>query len=525
MAKPKMATIQIVRRVTLGVMLVGLTVLTYLHQRMQGIPTIDTLDPFGGLETLMRFVGGGDLIKKIEPGTLVLFGGVVALGIVLSRFFCGWFCAFGALQGIFGWVGRKLFKKRPTVPAKVDRYLRWLKYPVLVLIIYFTWKAGDLVIRPYDPLAAYGHLSAGLTAITGEFLIGFILLIASLVLSVIYERAFCKYLCPLGAVNAILSRVPFFRSPLFRIRRVASTCISCSKCDKTCPMNVDISKPDAINDPECIGCMECVTACPTKVNSLEPTLGGKAVKLGLVVALGFVIYGTAGIVGQVAGFAPKSLDELAATGKLSVSDIKGSSTWEMVAESYGVELEKLHREAKVDMGRVPRMTMLKDTAKLIGSTTFTPDTVRIAVAKILGVPYTPEAEGGMAPKPAEASMTAPAPAAASPAEKPATAAPAAEAPKPTPTATPTPAATAPAKAAAAPAAAAPANAGALVVPGDFVLEGTMNIREIAAALKAPEEAVIAKLGLPADLARDKPLRDMKDQYGYTMPDLKDRIKR
>ncbi|MEI6877278.1 MAG: hypothetical protein WCL50_19360, partial [Spirochaetota bacterium] len=91
MAKARMATIQIVRRVTLGVILAGMTLLTILHQRVQGIPTIDSLDPFGGLETLLKFVAGGEIIKKLEPGTIVMFGGIVALGIVLSRFFCGWF--------------------------------------------------------------------------------------------------------------------------------------------------------------------------------------------------------------------------------------------------------------------------------------------------------------------------------------------------------------------------------------------------------------------------------------------------
>lgn len=536
MAKAKMAPIQIARRVILGVILVGLTVITILHQRLQGIPTIDSLCPFGGFESLLKFVTDGTIIKKLELGTLVLAGGIVALGIVLGRFFCGWFCAFGALQGIFGWIGKKLFgNKRPTVPAKVDRYLRWIKYPILVAIIYFTWRAGDLVIRPYDPWAAYGHLSAGLEAVWGEFAVGFILLILSLGLSVVYDRAFCKYVCPLGAVNAILSRIP-----LFRIKRQTNTCISCAKCDKTCPMNIDISKPEAIDSPECIGCMECVTACPTKKNSLVPHLGGKAVALVVVVVVGAAIYGVTQVGAIAAGYAPKSLSEIAATGELKVSDIKGSSTWESVAEAYGIELERLYRETGVTMAKVPRMTMLKDTAKLIDSSTFTPDTVRIAVAKILGVPYTPENEEGM--KPAEAS-TAPAATAAptTAAATPATAAsgaaasatpstatsaavtpPAAVAPAPAPS--PAPATTAAATQAPAAAAtkAAPAN-GPLVVPADFVLEGTMTIRQVAAALKAAEAAVIAKLGLPADVALDTPLRDMKDKYGYTMPDLKARF--
>jgi len=68
-----------------------------------------------------------------------------------------------------------------------------------------------------------------------------------------------------------------------------------------------------------------------------------------------------------------------------------------------------------------------------------------------------------------------------------------------------------------------------VVPAGFALEGTMSIADISAALGgaangATSAAVIAKLGLPADIPVDKPLRDMKDQYGYTMPSLKEKFK-
>jgi polyferredoxin len=509
-----MKPLQITRRVVLGVILLGLTVLTFLHQRIQGVPTIDALCPFGGFESLLKFVASGVVIKKLEAGTMVLSVGIVALGIVLSRFFCGWFCAFGALQGIFGWIGKKLFgkKKRPLVPAKLDKYLRWIKYPVLVVIIYLSWKTGELVIRPYDPWAAYGHLSAGLAAVWGEFAIGLILLVVSLLLSVVYDRAFCKYVCPLGAVNAILGRIP-----LFRIKRVASTCISCHKCDKVCPMNVDVSKPDAVNDPECIGCMECVTSCPTKTNSLQTTLGGRALKLGAIVGIGFAIYFATVVIGQAVGYSAKPLSALAAAGKLNVADIKGSSTWDMVAESFGVELEKLYREAGVDMKKVPRMTMLKDTGKVGGYKDFEADAVRVAVAKILGVPYVSEKDKAAA-KPAEsaAAQAAASPeASAAPAAAPAAAAPAAVAP----------AASAAPVAPKTAAPAAPASGKTLVVPADFALEGTMSIDQVAAALNASPEAVVAKLGLPADIARDKPLRDMKDQYGYSMPDLKERIKK
>jgi hypothetical protein len=62
------------------------------------------------------------------------------------------------------------------------------------------------------------------------------------------------------------------------------------------------------------------------------------------------------------------------------------------------------------------------------------------------------------------------------------------------------------------------------VPADFELEGTMSVADIASALKASPEAVILKLGLPADIPQDKPLRELREQYGYSMPALKEKIR-
>ena len=476
----KISTIQVVRRVTLGVTLTGLIVLSILHQRMQGIPSIDALDPFGGLETLMKFLAGGELIKKIEPGNIVLLGAIVALGVVLSRFFCGWLCAFGALQGVFGVLGRKIFRRRPTVPPKLDAALRWLKYPVLVVIVYLTWTTGTLVVRPYEPLAAFGHLSAGMAAVWAEFSVGFVLLVAILFLSLLYERAFCKYLCPLGAVNALLSRVP-----LFRIRRDKPTCISCSACDRVCPMNIEVSTTEKVDSPECIACLECVTSCPTKKSTLSTTLGKKSVKPAVVVILGLAIYLGAALIGQAAGmlrFTAKSLGEQAASGALRVEDIKGSSTYRAVADAFGVDLERLYREVGVDPAKVPPESMLKDTGKLMGLTEFEADTVRLAVARILDIPYAGE-KGDDAPA-------------------------AAGDPAPAESAAPT---------------VGVLKSGGLSVPAGFVLEGTMTVSDLSKALGASPAAVLEKLGLPADLPRDTPLRDRKDKYGYTMPQLKERI--
>jgi hypothetical protein len=231
--------------------------------------------------------------------------------------------------------------------------------------------------------------------------------------------------------------------------------------------------------------MECVTACPTKKNTLEATLGGKPVKTRTIVILGFAIFLTAALVGQATGmlhFVAPTLQSMAAKGNLKVEDIKGSSTYESVAESFGIELERLYREVGIDRKTVPPETMLKDTGKLAGIAGFEADAVRVAVAKIIGVPYA--GESGKLESEAAISEDA-----AGAASGPRT-----------------------------------ATSGAFIVPADFELEGTMTIAEAAAALHATNDDVIAKLGLPPDIPVDKPLRDMKDQYGYSMPALKQKIK-
>jgi ferredoxin len=329
----KTSGIQVARRITLGIALVGITVAAFLHQKLAGAPPIDALDPFGGLETLLKFVAGGETVQKIAPGTIVLFGAVVALGILLSRFFCGWLCAFGALQGVFGWIGRKLFRRRFTLPRKLDAVLRWVKYPLLLGIIWLTWRAGELVIRPYDPMAAYGHLSTGLASVWADFAIGFAVLVAVMLLSALYDRVFCKYFCPLGAMLAILSRVP-----LFRVRREASTCISCSKCDRACPMNIEVATAASVDSAECIACLECVTACPTGKGTLAATLAGRVVKAPLVVVLGLGVYLLATLVGAGLGM----LSFTPAAGKIEAAAPAGSpiaTSAEAILVPAGFELE------------------------------------------------------------------------------------------------------------------------------------------------------------------------------------------
>lgn len=75
------------------------------------------------------------------------------------------------------------------------------------------------------------------------------------------NRAFCKYICP---ITIFLKPASYFS--LVRIKVDKNTCVSCGKCKKVCPMEVDMldNKRSRKNGTECILCFECKKACPTK---------------------------------------------------------------------------------------------------------------------------------------------------------------------------------------------------------------------------------------------------------------------
>lgn len=248
---------RVLRWTVLALILVGMTTLAFLHQRAGIVKPVgvDALCPFGGLETLGSLLGGGGLIRRVALSSVLLLAAAVGTALVFRRAFCGRICPLGYLQELSGGIGKRLFGRRFTMPERLDRPARLLKYAVLGLVLYFTWRAGELVIREYDPWVAYNHLSSSELFTENAIALGVLVIV--LLGSLFFDRFYCKYACPMGAFLGLISRFS-----IFKIRREQTACIDCGLCDRACPVNIRVSAGDTVTSPECIDCGECVAACP-----------------------------------------------------------------------------------------------------------------------------------------------------------------------------------------------------------------------------------------------------------------------
>jgi polyferredoxin len=336
------------------------TIAGYLHIANGGgkSPSIHALCPFGGLESLYQVFTTGSLISKIFAGTMILFGITIIIAIIFRRSFCGLICPFGAIQELFGKIGQKIFKRKFIVPSKIDKPLRYLKYIVLVVTVFYAWKTAGLWMSPYDPWSAYAHLPEGLASVWSESAFGLILLGITLIGSLLYDRFFCKYLCPMGALYGIIGKI----SP-FKVVRNENACISCGKCNKVCPMNIDVQHAKEVKSAECINCQTCVLDCP-KAGALESKEGKKAVKPIVVITLVMVMFFGSIFAFQATGLYKLLPEQVKAGESIAFDEIKGYMTIKEAAEATKTELKEFYKKFEIPEN-VPAETKMKEISKTV----------------------------------------------------------------------------------------------------------------------------------------------------------------
>jgi len=229
---------------------------------------LSVINVFAWLQGLIN--GNGLAVLLADPLLCVLMAFVVVSFVIWGRgVFCGWLCPFGALQELLAKLARVVSFPQWSPSYRAHRMLWPLKYVSLAVLAVAT-------LHGLETMAVAAEIEPFKTVISlrmdraWPFVVYALVLLAA---GLFVERAFCRFLCPLGAAMAIGGRLRRF-TPLKRqftpLKRRPECGSPCQLCANRCPIQA-IEPSGAINMDECFYCLDCqvihndATVCPPLV--------------------------------------------------------------------------------------------------------------------------------------------------------------------------------------------------------------------------------------------------------------------
>jgi polyferredoxin len=248
----------------LSVLLVGWGFVRWVHGLEAGRvvgdrpPGVEAFLPIAALLSLRHLVTSGE-VHPVHPAGLAILLLVVGISLLAKKAFCSWVCPVGTLSEMLADVSRRLFRRKLGLPRVLDLPLRSLKYLLLAFFVYAVFfqmgpvAVADFLDSPYNRVADVKmlHFFERLSPFALKVLLGLV------AFSVVVPYAWCRYLCPYGALLGALSLL----SPL-KVTRHAPSCIDCNRCTKACPSRLPVARLARVSSDECFGCLSCVAACP-----------------------------------------------------------------------------------------------------------------------------------------------------------------------------------------------------------------------------------------------------------------------
>jgi len=208
----------------------------------------------------------GDLWMQIQ----VAIYGVIALALILittfffGRIWCGFLCPMGGLPEL---VSRLIpdrwkieYRALPQVPI---RYGYFGTYVVLMPALGVSaCTLCNFITIP----RLFESFSGGLMGLAFIFSsVGFVNLLLLFLLGFFANkgRAYCQFLCPIGAIDGVVNRMGSKFRFTHRIRVERDRCSGCNVCARKCMTGAIkmVDKVAVVDQLSCMSCHECVDVC------------------------------------------------------------------------------------------------------------------------------------------------------------------------------------------------------------------------------------------------------------------------
>lgn len=208
------------------------------------------------LSPYLILVGG---FMGVITGSLIIFVLLFLFSLFFGRAFCGWVCPAGAIQESLSSVNEKKANGRNNIV----KYIIWVPW-ILTIILAFI-KAGGIKDVDFFFMTDHGISVSGAGAYIIYFFIVSLFFLFALLMG---KRAACHTICWMAPFMIFGTKLKEkLKIPSLHIKYESTNCINCGRCNKKCPMGLEVSKivqNDTFTNSECILCGECVDICDKK---------------------------------------------------------------------------------------------------------------------------------------------------------------------------------------------------------------------------------------------------------------------